>query len=73
MVDPEDVEAIALDYAMRDLFRVAHTHADPDAVLGEWFHTCCAVLILGQWEGRSLESLMLMVARRVTADAAAGL
>lgn len=69
MTDPDDVTAIALEYALRELVRVAHRHADPDELLKEWFCSVVAVLITGNWPGRSLESLMLLCARRVVSDA----
>lgn len=70
-VDPDDATAIALDYAMRDLIRLAHRHAYPDMILGEWLQLVASVLLAGAWHGRSLESLMLLCARRVISDVTA--
>lgn len=70
MIDPDDADAIALDFAMRELLRVAHRHSDPNVVLADWLHTVVAVLITGNWGGRPLESLMLLAARRVASEAA---
>lgn len=71
MVDPDDVEAISLEHALRDLCREAREHADPSMVLDEWFCWVALVLLKQQSPGRPITWVMLACARRVTSDARA--
>lgn len=68
MTDQDDAVAFMLDYAFQDLHRCARTSVAPHLVYEEFFFQVIAVLVSGNWPGRSLESLMLIVARRVVSD-----
>lgn len=69
MTDPDDVEAIQLDYALRDLLAVARQHAMPEKVLQEFVLSVVAVCLSGQAPGRPFSWVLLLCARRTAQDA----
>lgn len=68
MVDPDDVEAIALERALHDLLVASRRLAQPESALVTWFDTVLACLVHQQCPGRPLDWVMLLCARRVIAD-----
>lgn len=73
MVDPDDVEAIALERALEDLLAASKRLADPEQGLWAWLDLTMAVLMHQQSPGRPLSWVMLLTARRTTSDIVASL
>lgn len=73
MVDPDDVEAIALVAALDELVKQSKRLADPEQGLWAFFDMVVAVMLHQQLPGRPLSWIMLLCARRVTSDIAASL
>lgn len=68
MVDPDDVEAIQLEYALHELLQASQLLADPEQALWAYVDLVVAVLLHGQSPGRPLSWVLLACARRTTSD-----
>lgn len=68
MLDEDDVEAIQLELALRDLLAESKRLADPEQALWAFLDMVVAVLLHQQSPGRPLSWVLLACARRTTSD-----
>jgi len=68
MVDPDDVEAIALQEALETLIRESRRLPDPEMGLWRFVEMMVAVLLHQQLPGRPLSWVMTLTARRVVTE-----
>lgn len=73
MVDPDDVEAIALESALRELLAAARRLPDPEFAIARWMDMTVAVLMHQQLPGRPLSWVLCFTARRVRDEVLASL
>jgi hypothetical protein len=73
MLDPDDAEAIAAEWAVRDLARLAGHVVDPSIVWGELFAQVVAVLAVRPDLWDRLDRLVCDLARRLSDELAASL